>query len=70
MPSNQRLQHLQDDLMRSATELDTLCQALDGHALFLRHSVHQADARTMDNHVDDLRGSASELRSIAHTITP
>lgn len=70
MPSNQRLQRLQDDLLHTAAELDTLCQALDGHALFLRHSIHKADARTMDNHVEDLRGSACELRDIAHTITP
>ncbi|AZL74505.1 hypothetical protein LOY46_16850 [Pseudomonas sichuanensis] len=70
MPSNQRLQLLQDDLLHTAAEIDTLCQALDGHALYLRHSIHKTDARTMDNHVHDLRDSACELRGIAHTITP
>lgn len=70
MPSNERLQRLQDDLLQTAAELDTLCQALDGHALFLRHSIHKADARTLDNQVDDLRDSAGELRGIAHTLTP
>lgn len=68
MISNLRMQGLQHDLMRTATELDELCEALDGHALFLRHSVHKADALAMDEHVDGLRGTACEMRDIANTI--
>lgn len=68
MNSNLRMQGLQDDLMRSATELDELCEALDGHALFLRHSVHQADAQAMNGHVEGLRGTACEMREIASAI--
>ncbi|QXH54940.1 hypothetical protein [Pseudomonas maumuensis] len=70
MTSNLRMQGLQDDLMRSANELDELSQALDGHVRFLRHSIHQADAHIMGEHVDDLRHSASEMRDIARTIEP
>ncbi|PYC28703.1 hypothetical protein [Pseudomonas mosselii] len=70
MTSNLRLQGLQDDLMRNAGELDELCQALDGHARFLRHSIHQADARAMDGHADDLRHSARDMRDIARSIEP
>ncbi|BCJ06501.1 MULTISPECIES: hypothetical protein [unclassified Pseudomonas] len=70
MTSNLRMQGLQDDLVRSAGELDQLCQALDGHARFLRHSIHQADAQAMDGHVDDLHHSACEMREIARSIRP
>ncbi|PYB84234.1 MULTISPECIES: hypothetical protein [Pseudomonas] len=68
MTSNLRMQGLQDDLMRSASELDELSQALDGHVRYLRHSIHQADAHTMGGHVDDLRHSACEMRDIARAI--
>ncbi|QVM93481.1 hypothetical protein JYG34_10865 [Pseudomonas entomophila] len=68
MNSNLRMQGLQDDLMRTATELDELCEALDGHALFLRHSVHQADAQAMNGHVEGLRDTACEMRDIANAI--
>lgn len=70
MTSNLRMQGLQDDLVRNASELDELCQALDGHARFLRHSIHQADAQAMDEHVDDLRHSACDMRDIARSIEP
>jgi hypothetical protein len=69
MPSNQRLQRFRTTCCTLLPN-STLCQALDGHALYLRHSIHKTDARTMDNHVEDLRDSACELRGIAHTITP
>lgn len=68
--SNLRMQGLQDDLLRTAGELDTLCQALDGHAQYLRHSVHQADATAMHSHAEDLRHSADDMRQIADAIEP
>ncbi|MDH0649075.1 hypothetical protein N5D48_18515 [Pseudomonas sp. GD03858] len=70
MTSNFRMQGLQDDLMRTATELDALCQTLEGHAMYLRHSIHHADARAMDGHTGELRHSASEMRGIARGIAP
>ncbi|WP_248919730.1 hypothetical protein [Pseudomonas entomophila] len=68
MISNLRMQGLQDDLMRTATELDELCEALSGHALFLRDSVHKADAQAMGGHVEGLRDTACEMRHIANSI--
>lgn len=70
MTSNFRMQGLQEDLVRNASELDELCQALDGHARFLRRSVHEADAQAMDGHVDALRHSACDMRDIARSIEP
>ncbi|MDR2306625.1 MAG: hypothetical protein LBE53_05435 [Paucimonas sp.] len=70
MISNLRMQGLQDDLLRTATDLDLLCQALDGHALYLRHSIHQADAQAMDNQAEALRDTAGEMRDIAEAIQP
>jgi hypothetical protein len=70
MVVNHRLRSLQDDLLRNATDIDTLCQALDGHTLFLRHSIHHADAQAMGSHAEELRGSACEMRDIARTISP
>ena len=68
--SNLRMQGLQDDLLRTASELDELCQALDGHTQYLRHSVHQADATAMHSHAQDLRHSADDMRQIADAIEP
>lgn len=70
MITNLRMQGLQDDLLRTASDLDTLCQALDGHATFLQHSVHKADASAMEGHAGDLRHSACDMREIARAIEP
>ncbi|MDH0303449.1 MULTISPECIES: hypothetical protein [unclassified Pseudomonas] len=70
MTPNLRLQGLQGDLMRTATELEALSQTLNGHAVFLRHSIHQADAQAMDEHAGGLRRCASEMRGIARGIAP
>lgn len=70
MTFNLRMQGLQDDLLRTANELDDLCQALDRHAQYLRHSVHQADAKTMQEHAEGLRHSAGDMREIADAIEP
>lgn len=69
MPGKQRMQGLQDDLLRTATDLDSLCQALEGHARYLRHSIHQADAEAMSEQAEGLHDSACTLRDIARNIT-
>ena len=71
MPANRRrMQDLKDDLKRTASDLDTLSRALHGHAQFLQHSVHQADAEAITGQVAGLEATASELRGIAEAILP
>ncbi|MDF9617075.1 hypothetical protein P5705_05440 [Pseudomonas entomophila] len=41
---------------------------LGGRALYLRNSVHTADAQAMDGHVEGLRDTACEMRRITNTI--
>lgn len=70
MPSTPRMQGLQTDLLRTASDLDLLSEALDGHARYLRHSIHKAEAAVLDEHAQGLRDSAGHLRELAGTITP
>ncbi|HGM5581527.1 TPA: hypothetical protein ACKP22_005401 [Pseudomonas putida] len=70
MATNFRLLGLQDDLRHTARQIDHLCHALDGHARFLRHSVHQDDAAAMGEQVQELRDSAEDMREIAQLIRP
>jgi hypothetical protein len=64
------MQGLQHDLLRTASDLDHLCEALDGHARYLRHSIHRDEAPTLDEHAQGLRDSADDLRELAQTIKP
>ncbi|MBC3411050.1 MULTISPECIES: hypothetical protein [Pseudomonas] len=68
MPATPRMQGLQDDLLRTAADLDTLSEALDGHARYLRHSIHKDDAPALDDHAQGLRDSAGDMRDLAATI--
>lgn len=68
MLSHGRMLDLQQDLMHTARQLDDLCRGLDGHARFLRHSVHRSDANAMKGKAQVLRGCASHLRDIAQSI--
>lgn len=70
MTTNYRLLSLQRDLMSTAQQIDQLCRGLEGHARFLRHSVHPEDANTMGEQAQELRDSAQDMRGIAHTIHP
>lgn len=70
MQATTRLQEMQDDLKYSASELEKIAHALDGHARHLQHSVHQADALVVRKRQDDLQAWASELRELAHGIAP
>lgn len=67
---NLRMQRLQDDLQRTANELEVVCRGLSGHARYLRHRVHGHDAQAMDGHTQGLKSSACTLRQIAHALTP
>lgn len=68
MVANLRMQGLKEDLMRTAVDLDTLSQALDGHTRYLRHSANACEAMAMHMHVDGLRASAEALRGAAQNI--
>lgn len=71
MPANnRRMQDLQDDLKRTASDLDILSRALHGHAQFMQHSVHRADAVALTGQIAGLQATASELREIAKSILP
>ncbi|MBF8730436.1 MULTISPECIES: hypothetical protein [Pseudomonas] len=69
MLANLRMQRLQDDLKRTATELEDVCRGLAGHTRYLRHRVHGHDAKAMDSHAQGLQSSACTLRQIAQAIT-
>lgn len=70
MLANLRMQRLQDDLQRTATELEDVYRELCGHARYLRHSVHGCEAKAMDSHAKRLQSSACTLRQIAQAMTP
>jgi hypothetical protein len=70
MPAKPRMQNLQNDLLSTASDLESLSEALDGHARYLRYSIHRHDASTLDGHAQDLRETASEMRDIAQGINP
>lgn len=68
MQATTRLQEMQEDLKYSASELEKIARALDGHARHLQHSVHQTDALVVRKRQDDLQAWATELRELAHGI--
>ena len=70
MLANLRMQRLQDDLQRTAAELEDVYRGLYGHARYLRHSVPGPEAEAMDSHTKRLQSSARTLRQIAQAITP
>ncbi|WP_312934767.1 hypothetical protein [Pseudomonas sp.] len=70
MVANLRMRGIKDDLMRTAVELDALCQALAGHARYLQHADHGGEVQAMNGQLDGLRASADELRQAAASIRP
>lgn len=70
MQATIRLQEMQDDLKYTASELEKIARALDGHARHLQHSVHQTDTLDVRKCQDDLQTWARELREVAHGIDP
>lgn len=70
MPANHRMQCLQEDLQRTATQLEEVCRWLAGHVRYLHHTMHDNDARMMDGHTRGLLTSAWNLCEIAKSITP
>ncbi|MBA1200563.1 hypothetical protein G7009_01950 [Pseudomonas capeferrum] len=71
MPADsRRMQDLQDDLKRTASELASISRALHAHARYLQHSVHDADPEVITSQVTGPRATASELREIAEIILP
>lgn len=70
MHANIRLQETQDDLIRTASELEKISLALEGHARYLQHTVHQIDALEVRNCQNGLQTWARELRELAKGIDP
>lgn len=62
------MQDLQDDLLRTARQLDELCQGLDGHSRFLHRTTHLDDAKGVDAHARALRASAIVMKDLARSI--
>ena len=70
MSSSTRLQDMQDDLNRTASELEKLSRALEGHARYLQHTVHRDDAAPVRNCQEGLQTWATELRELARGMEP
>lgn len=70
MPANYRMQCMQEDLQRTAAQLEEVCHGLAGHVRYLHHTMHGSDAKAMDGHAQSLLTSALELREVAKSITP
>jgi hypothetical protein len=64
------MQSLQEDLRRTAGELDAISKALQGHAAYLSRSSQQADVALVHRQIHDLQASVSELRGIADAMAP
>ncbi len=70
MSVSQRTQALQQDLRSTASELEQISRALQGHAAYLAHSVHQGDAELVRGQIHDLQATIDQLREIARSMTP
>ncbi|WP_434771856.1 hypothetical protein [Pseudomonas entomophila] len=70
MSAPHRTQSLQEDLRRTASELEAISRALQGHAAYLSRGSQQADIALVHQQIHDLQASVSELRGIADAMTP
>ncbi|MGE8045226.1 hypothetical protein ACQKO6_13560 [Pseudomonas monteilii] len=70
MSAPRRTQSLQEDLRRTAGELEAISKALQGHAAYLSRGSQQADVALVNRQIHDLQASVNELRGIADAMTP
>ncbi|MFR0673010.1 hypothetical protein ACLUUI_06545 [Enterobacterales bacterium AW_CKDN230030176-1A_HGKHYDSX7] len=70
MSAPRRMQSLQEDLRRTAGELEAISRALQGHAAYLSRSSQQGDVALVNRQIHDLQASVSELRGIADAMSP
>ena len=64
------MKDIQQDLQKTANDLESISQSLAGHAVFLEHSIHAKDAADVNRQVVKLQDTVDDLRTIAERINP
>ncbi|OCR24011.1 hypothetical protein AFK24_16945 [Pseudomonas syringae] len=64
------MKEIQQDLQKTANDLESISLSLAGHAVFLQHSIHAKDAADVSHQVVKLQDTVDDLRTIADRITP
>lgn len=64
------MKDIQQDLQKTANDLESISQSLSGHAVFLQHSIHAKDAADVSRQVVKLQDTVDDLRTIAERINP